>query len=463
LASLIAAALTLLALGGPLVASETQPPAGLAQGAAPLDTIPLLTMPPVDNQAQIASARAKSLADAPLQFAVSQATSATPLTHGSWETLADGGQLWRLRIASAGAESINLGFTRYRMPAGGRLSVYDPGYATVLGPYTEQDNEAHGQLWTPIVPGEQVVLEATLPPGAGRGQLDLELTSVGHAFLDPFNPASVLDKSGSCNVDVACSEGAPWLWEIQSVALITIDGSYSCTGALINNTAQDRRPLFLTAEHCDVDAPNAATVVAYWNYESPVCRMPGSEASGESGGGSLSQTLSGAIWRAEYAPSDMSLLELDDAVPASYNPFWAGWDRGAAPPTGAVAIHHPNGDEKRISFENDQTQITSYGFDSSPGSGTHIRVGDWDLGTTEPGSSGSPLFNPRGLIVGQLHGGAAACGNDDPDWYGRLYTSWTGGGTLGTRLSDYLDPLGLGVEALHGFPMEQQYLPGTQR
>ena len=63
------------------------------------------------------------------------------------------------------------------------------------------------------------------------------------------------------------------------------------------------------------------------------------------------------------------------------------------------------------------------------------------MGTTEGGSSGSCLFdNATGRCVGTLHGGYAACGNDDPDWYGRLSQHWDGGGTSSTRLSNWLDP-----------------------
>lgn len=447
LAALVAALLAILAAGGPLVtAGQVVPPADLAQGA-PLSSVPLLTPPPVDTSAELASISADTALDTPPRFGVSLAVDAAPAVSGAWETLADGTQLWRLRVRSAEAQALSLGFTRYTMPAGGRLWVYDPAYELVHGPYTAADNEAHGQLWTPIVHGDTIVIEAQLPAGAARESLALRLGSVVHGVLDPFSPA--VEKSGSCNVDVVCPQADLWRSQIRSVARITV-GPFVCTGALINNTTNDRRPLFLTAEHCDIDAGNAPSVVTYWNYVSPVCRTPGSVESGGDGGGSLSQTLSGAIWRAEHIPADMTLLELDDAVPDTYNAFWAGWDRQAAAPTSAVAIHHPSGDEKRISFENQAATITSYGGSAVPGNSTHIRITDWDLGTTEGGSSGSPLFNQSGLVVGQLHGGAAACGNDASDWYGRLYTSWTGGGTLGTRLSDYLDPVGTGATQLSG-------------
>jgi len=51
-------------------------------------------------------------------------------------------------------------------------------------------------------------------------------------------------------------------------------------------------------------------------------------------------------------------------------------------------------------------------------------------------------------VVGQLHGGLAACENDLPDWYGRFSISWSGGGTPNSRLSDWLDPLGTGTTTL---------------
>ncbi|VAX42280.1 Lysyl endopeptidase [hydrothermal vent metagenome] len=80
---------------------------------------------------------------------------------------------------------------------------------------------------------------------------------------------------------------------------------------------------------------------------------------------------------------------------------------------------------------------------SVPGDGTHVKVTDWDTGTTEPGSSGSPLFNQDHRVIGQLHGGYAACGNDDADWYGKFSVSWTGSSSS-NRLVDHLDSAGTG-------------------
>ena len=132
---------------------------------------------------------------------------------------------------------------------------------------------------------------------------------------------------------------------------------------------------------------------------------------------------------------------MDDPVDPNHEIAFAGWNNSPDDLPRAVAIHHPSTDEKSISFEDDPTTTTSYFGTAVPGNGSHIRVEDWDLGTTEDGSSGSPLFDPDHRVVGQLHGGLAACGNDDPDWYGRLSTSWP-------AISQYLDPLDTGAVTL---------------
>jgi lysyl endopeptidase len=146
--------------------------------------------------------------------------------------------------------------------------------------------------------------------------------------------------------------------------------------------------------------------------------------------------------------ADTALLELDDPLAPNLGIFFAGWSRADRAPRAAVAIHHPGVEEKRISFEDDPTTITGFGR-TSGGTPTHLRVADWDLGTTEPGSSGSPLFDENQRVVGVLSGGFAACGNDLPDWYGRLHTAWDGA-TSATRLRDWLDPAGTGAFAVEG-------------
>jgi subtilisin-like proprotein convertase family protein len=380
------------------------------------------------------------------RYAMPIPASITPANAGSWEDVRGGFRMWRLRITAPGAYSINLGFTRYVMPEGGRLMVYAADLGHVVRPFTAADNESHGQLWTPVVPSDDVVVEVTVPAGS-VGDLELELTQIGHGYRGfgaPPDPQEAV-LSGSCNVDIICPEGDDWEPEIGTVGVISTGGSTFCTGFMVNNTSNDLMPYFMTAEHCGIGAGNAASLVVYWNYENSWCRTPGSPESGQPGDGVLDQFNTGSFFRAEYDPSDMTLVLLDDDPDPEWQVGFAGWDRGTHDAPSAVAIHHPNTDEKRISFEFDPTTTTSYLGDGQPGDGTHVRVEDWDIGTTEPGSSGSPLFDQNHRVIGQLHGGYAACGNDDPDWYGRFSLSWTGGGSPSSRLSDWLDTAGTGA------------------
>ncbi len=423
-----------ITLGAGMVLGADAEPASSRWSVRPLSEVARHLAPELNRDALAREDVDRQEQGLPYRFAISEEVSLTPDVAGTWETLPSGRSLWRLRIKSPDVLSLNLGFTRFWLPPEARMLVYP---ATGGGPvlaFDESDIAAHGELWTAVLLNDEVVVELEVDP-ALRWQVDLELTSIGRGYR--FFGEDLSDKSGYCNIDVVCEEGDPWRDEIATVGVYSLGGSTFCTGFMVNNTAEDGKPYFMTAYHCDIRAHLAPSIVVYWNFESPSC--------GQHGGGSLVDNQNGSTLRVEYETSDVTLVELDDLPDSAFKVKYAGWNRGSGVPASAVAIHHPSTDEKSISFENDPLTITSYQNNASPGDGTHLRVGDWDLGTTEGGSSGSPLFDQNHYVVGQLHGGAAACNNNLPDWYARFYTSWTGGGTSDTRLSDWLDPQGTGA------------------
>lgn len=417
-----------------------------------------LQLPGVDLEKSLAEDRALAGKGVPLRYGLLSSIDtvwidAGQSQGGSWETLPDGRLLWRLVVSAPEVRSLDFGFSEFRLPAGAELWLVSEDRSTVRGPYTDADNPAPGAPFhTPFVAGETTLIELIVPAHK-RDFVRLHLASAARAYRDILQPWAV-EKSGSCNVDTVCPEGDAWRNQINSVAQYTFSSgssSFVCSGQLVNRTSGDRSPIFSTANHCMSTQSEVGSMVLYWKYETATCRAPGSAASGtpiSKPANSIQQT-GGATLLATNGASDFTLARLNSAPPASASPYWSGWDRSGSTPARSVGIHHPQGDEKRISFDSDAPAAAAYSGD--PGSGTtHWRVADWDLGTTEGGSSGSGLWSEQGLLIGQLHGGAAACGNDLPDWYGRWSVSWDGGGTSTSRMSDHLDPGGTGAQTLAG-------------
>lgn len=363
---------------------------------------------------------------------------------GSWYVADNGDKIWRLGIKSPGAFALSLTFKRYILPQGAQLYIYKTDRSGVIGAFTNHNNQPDHYFATTLIEGDELVVEYFEPYWATfKGELQIE--SLNHAYRNPLLFLKNFGSSGLCNLNVACPQAEGWADQVRSVGLILRNGTAWCTGALINNTANDGRPLFLSADHCFA---NPGTLIVWFNWQSATCSNPASAPGYESVGGLISL--------ARHPTTDFWLLEFANPLPVNVNPFFAGWNRTRQSTLSEIiaGIHHPRGDIKKFSFS--ELGVTSSAYAGGPGSGTTHWYITWSGGTTtEGGSSGSPLFDSRGRIIGQLQGGLATCGNNAPDYYGRFDVSWTGGGTPQTRLSDWLDPLGTNPEAIPGFdPLE---------
>jgi hypothetical protein len=229
----------------------------------------------------------------------------------------------------------------------------------------------------------------------------LRLGTVVHGYKDAWTrpgPAAAeagpaTHDSGSCNLDAVCAEEA-WQAPKRGVIQLLVSGFAFCSGSLVTTTARDCRPYVLTAAHCVGSAAEATATTVRFNHERDACGSDGEPPD---------QTLTGMSLLALDPESDSALLALDEPVPADFDPFFNGWDRSGSPVAQARCIHHPSGDLKKLAIDDDGLVPGSkWGSD-------HWRVKSWDLGTTEAGSSGAPLFDSQGRIVGQLHGGTASC------------------------------------------------------
>ena len=373
---------------------------------------------------------------------------------GQWDILENGDRIWRILINSPEALSLNFIFDNLYIPKGASLYLYNDQKTDLLGAYTEKQNQDGGILGTWLVQGDSVWIEYYEPQNVvGQGTLHIAKATHGYRNADTFNQAKGLNDSGNCNLDVDCSIGDDWeeLKEHnkRSVGILLSGGSGFCTGALINNTQNDGTPYFLTADHC-YSNPAAWSFRFGWISPNTVCATTENSSNGPT-----NMTISGATLRARDAGSDFALVEINSEIPEDWDRVFAGWDKSDNFPEYQVGIHHPSGDVMKVCRDNDPATK-----EFNAGAQTWEIVGGlqggWEIGVTEPGSSGSPLFDQEGRIIGQLYGGGAACSgtndNDQFDYYGRVGVSWEGGGTSSTRLRDWLDPQGSGNDTMDPYP-----------
>jgi len=380
---------------------------------------------------------------------------------GTWFDLPNGDKLWRLILKVPNALAVSAYFSEFTIPFGATLHAYSPNYVEILPTYTTESNSERGAYATDYVRGEVMILEYFEPKGT-LGSANVAISGLnGFYKMIPTLEEERFeenDRAGTCQVNVNCSEGDDWRRQIDGVVRITVTSNGDtgfCSGSLVNNTAEDCKPYILSAHHCATDGNliNATTAdfqqwVFRFNYQHRSCTSPLII-------GSYSKTgcvkLANSTNNGGILGSDYLLVELTEALDESKTPYFNGWDASSSASDSGVSIHHPAGDEKKISTY-DQT-LTSSNWSTSP-NGSHWRV-KWIAtanghGVSEGGSSGSPIFNEEKLIVGQLSGGLSECadvnpnGQTLPDLFGKMSYNWSGSANV-QLISTFLDPVGNGT------------------
>lgn len=352
--------------------------------------------------------------------------------------------VWRLKISSKDAFSLGLNFSTFKIPPGAKMFVYNN--KKTLGAYTYINNKDYLAFSVEPIPGDNLYLEYSEPIDSNfKGKLILDglLHDYKNVFKYMQNTLKAYNSSAACNVDINCEEGQAWNKEKNSICHI-LSGNLLGTGALVNNTANDGRPFLLTAHHVINTDFAAQRSIFYFNYENENCD---DDIYREK-----TQSVSGSYLRATSNKIDFALLELSVVPPADYEPYYCGWDRSGNTPSYTVVIHHPDGDVKKISIDYDSPVTGSYedpSYSFMPAS--HWQVLRWDVGTTQGGSSGAPLFNQNHLIIGDLTGGTAQCDNNIDDYFSKFSFAWDFNQSRDEQLKYWLDPLDISDETLEAY------------
>ncbi len=350
---------------------------------------------------------------------------------GTWDALPDGGWRWSVSLFAPDAVGQRVAFSVLDLPPGATVVVYAPdGTAGVYGPFAGLPPSGEA-LWTPTCFGEVCAVACHVPAGGDLRQVNLAIGRT--AYL--YRSAKALlgaKAAGACNLDVTCYPG----WEevakaVGGMGVIGATGVLFCTCTLLADTDGGTDiPFVITANHCvrgQTGTRGAETLEFYWLFQTPSCDgTPPSPVS-------VPRTTGGADYLAGMTGTgyvgggnDFTLLRMRNDPPGGLGKM--GWMTDPLPlGTEVACLHHPRGEFKRIAFGNlsNQNNIHSDLYYEST----------WHDGTTEPGSSGSPLFSAATQqLIGQLWGGTASCYLPDaPDYYGRFAV------TYGV-VAQYIDP-----------------------
>ncbi len=374
-------------------------------------------------------------------------------------------RIGRFNVTVPGATGLAFYFSEFHLAPGDSLFIYSKDLTHYIGAFTQQNNKKNGLFATEEVKGESVIIELV------DNKLNYEESVVNISdVLVAYTPLSFrengigvdrlnfLGAADTCEINVKCPEGDGWRDQINGVVRIKSkvgNNAFWCTGSIMNNTALDFTPFILTADHCATYLENYSSAndisqwVFYYNYESVSCENDAPAGVAGSMTGAVKISASTTV---NLDGSDFLLLELDESIPNNYNPYYQGWDATGDISQNGVGIHHPEGDVKKISTYTRPLEISEWG--ENPG--THFLV-YWSrtqngYGVSEPGSSGSPLFNSQKYIIGTLTGGLSECTTpEQPDQYGRIFYSWDKNGPLDSdRLQPWLDPINTGLRVLEG-------------
>jgi len=329
----------------------------------------------------------------------------------------DGGFVWATTVTSPGAVAIRVHFEDFSIPANAEVYFLSQE-GEAYGPYVGAGPDDTGEFWSNSLTSSTgiVLLKYYGAPDADDlAGLSLRITDVAHVSIDFPRPvgeggiASFCTYNASCVDNATCGSTGPASAAESAVAKMRwISGAYVyiCTGGLLADTdGSSQIPYFLTANHCMSRSKDAKNLEAYFQYQ---VSCGTSNCVGSFSPAPSPSTL-GASVVATGRSGDFTLLQLNQTPPSGS--VFLGWNSTPIANTNGAALHrisHPSGAPQAYS-----RHAVDTGAGTCTGWPRGERIYSNDIsGATEGGSSGSPVVNAAGEVVGQLSGCCGYnCGN----------------------------------------------------
>ncbi|MEJ8566057.1 serine protease [Wenzhouxiangellaceae bacterium CH-27] len=336
---------------------------------------------------------------------------------GALRATSDGGFVYTAALQSPGATAVRVHFKSFRLPPATALYLFTEN-GQVFGPYGGRGPHDDGEFWSHTVMGDEVWLQLRRRGPVSDADLratGFRIAGVGHLrprFLEGF-----CDYNASCVRNAECGSDPTVADARDATAHMQWPSGpymYICTGGLLADTAGSEIPYFLTANHCISKGKDARNLENFFQLTTS-CESqsssphPCDDIFDHMSNHPQSLRTLGADILSTGRSADYTLFQLRESAPAGS--AFLGWsstpiafDDGAD----LFRISHPGGAPQAYS---EHTVDVSAGTCQSWPRGDRIYSRDV-YGATEGGSSGSPVLNSAGQVVGQLSG---ACGTNVND------------------------------------------------
>ncbi len=410
-----------------------------------MDFIPGVSLRAIDNDALWAQDQALEAAgqgngvkrmsvEVPLEF---------DWNAGQWYDAPNGaGRLWVLDVVSPTAWGVRLHVSNFELPTGAQMTVYAPDDLDgAPWPYEGKGRRGTGEFWARTAFGNTARVEVFVPRGVTVDEAMplFTIDKVHHWYINmrTGTPSAFQTNELGCHRDVTCET---WPNEAAGVCLIYMNGG-SCSATLLNTFAGDWTPYMYTAAHCFNNQAGADSLETYWFFQTTSCN------------GTVPSLPTG-INRADDATllstgtaADHTLVMIEGTIRRDL--YWQGWDPNAYGNGNTnFGIHHPGGTYKR--WSTGTTSATGVGC-SIAGIGAGV-TGIFSTGTSEPGSSGSPLFDDARRVRGALSCANGVCTAARRFYYGPFSVAYPSFSTLLNGGSDDgVDGSGFGDTCANAF------------